>query len=136
MALLALVASVAQRTGAASRAVAGGVLASGMLAGLVLAGLVLASPPARADAALAAQKNCLGCHHAVQRRAGPSLQAIAQRYNAIADPKARAAAIDGLAAKVRSGGRGSWGVVPMPANPQVSEVDARKIVAWMLEAHR
>lgn len=97
------------------------------------------APPglsAQAGAALAAQRNCLGCHHAVQRRTGPTFQAIAKRYNAIPDAKAREAAIEGLARKVRQGGKGAWGVVPMPANNQVSEADARQLVGWILDHHR
>jgi len=37
-----------------------------------------------------------------------------------------------LAVKVIKGGSGAWGAVPMPANPQVSEADAQKLVAWIL----
>ena len=99
-------------------------------------GLMGWSPPAQADAALAAQRNCLGCHHAVQRRNGPSFQAIAKRYNAIEDPKMRAFAVAALERKMRHGGRGAWGVVPMPSNPQVTEADAKKLVAWILESHK
>lgn len=110
------------------------VLAFGALA--ALAALLWPAAPAQADAGLAAQRNCLGCHHAVQRRAGPTFQAIAQRYNAISDPKAREVAIDTLARKIRTGGRGAWGVVPMPANPQVTEADAQRLAKWILEAHK
>lgn len=98
--------------------------------------LAAAPRPAQASAELAAKRNCLGCHHAVQRRAGPTLQAIAKRYNAIPDPKLREAAIDGLARKVRNGGRGAWGVVPMPGNSQVTEAESKQLVLWILEAHR
>lgn len=87
-------------------------------------------------AKLAAQRNCLGCHHATQRRAGPPLTLIARRYNAVQDPKAQAATLELLAGKIRHGGRGAWGVVPMPANRQVTETEARQLVAWILDHHR
>ena len=41
-------------------------------------------------------------------------------------------AADKLVAKVMKGGSGVWGPVPMPANPQVNEADAKKLVAWVL----
>lgn len=131
---------------AAARRVAGLALwaattaTTAILAGLPGPGMAApaagAAPDLQAGAALAAQRNCLGCHHAVQRRAGPTFKAIAQRYNAIPDPKAREAALGILARKVREGGRGAWGVVPMPANRQVTEAESRQLVAWILEAHR
>jgi len=37
-----------------------------------------------------------------------------------------------LAAKIRAGGSGVWGTMPMPANAQVSEADAKKMAAWIL----
>lgn len=102
-----------------------------------LAGAALATPPASASADLAAKSNCMGCHHATQRRAGPPFQAIARRHAAaLQDAQLRAATVEMLARKIRQGGRGAWGVVPMPANPQVSEADARALATWVLEAHR
>ena len=98
--------------------------------GVTLATLLAAAPsPAQADAELAARKLCLGCHRPDERRNGPSLRDIAKRYAGQPD------AVDRLAPKVISGGRGAWGMVPMPANPQVSEAEARRLVTWIL-SHR
>jgi cytochrome c len=103
---------------------------------LALAGAALSTPTASANADLAAKSNCLGCHHATQRRAGPPFQAIARRHAAaLQDAKLREATVVVLARKIRQGGRGAWGVVPMPANPQVSDADARTLATWILEAH-
>ena len=108
-----------------------------MAAALVGVAAALATPPASANAELAAKSNCMGCHHAVQRRVGPPFRAIAERYAAsAADPATRAATIALLAGKIRHGGRGAWGAVPMPSNPQVSEADARLLAAWILDSHR
>jgi len=41
-------------------------------------------------------------------------------------------AADTLATKIQKGGSGVWGVVPMPANPQVSDADAKKLAEWIL----
>lgn len=84
------------------------------------------SAPALADEALAKAKNCMACHAMASKRVGPAYKDVAQKY---AGDKT---AVDKLAAKVIKGGSGAWGAVPMPANPQVSEAEARKLVAWVL----
>ena len=58
---------------------------------------------------------------------GPSFRQIAQKYKGDKD------AADLLALKVRNGGMGSWGTVPMPANPQLKEEDLRALVKWVLD---
>jgi cytochrome c len=40
--------------------------------------------------------------------------------------------VDKLAAKILKGGAGVFGVVPMPANTQVNEAEAKKLAAWVL----
>jgi cytochrome c len=40
--------------------------------------------------------------------------------------------VDKLAVKIMMGGSGVWGPVPMPANPQVSEAEAKKLATWVL----
>ena len=75
---------------------------------------------------LAEKSGCLGCHAARQRLVGPSLAEIAARYRTDAGAEPR------LAAKVRAGGQGVWGNVPMPPHPQLQESDARTLVRWIL----
>jgi cytochrome c len=104
-----------------------------LLVAVVAAG---ATPGAVASSELAAKRNCLGCHHATQRRTGPTFKQIAERYAQPAQGAERSATLDLLARKIRSGGKGAWGVVPMPSNPQVSEADARQLAAWILDTHR
>jgi cytochrome c len=89
------------------------------------AGLTL-SPAAFADQALAQSKNCMACHAVEKKLVGPSYKDVAAKY------KGDASAVDKLAVKVQKGGSGVWGPVPMPANPQVSEADAKKLVTWIL----
>ena len=57
---------------------------------------------------------------------GPAYKDVAAKYAGQKD------AVDKLAAKVMKGGSGVWGPVPMPANPQVTEAEAKKLVAWVL----
>ena len=94
---------------------------------IVLAALSLgAVGPALADLALATSKNCMSCHAVERKVLGPSFKDIPARY------KDNKAAPDQLATKIMKGGAGVWGPVPMPANTQVSEADAKKLAAWVL----
>lgn len=84
------------------------------------------STPALADMALATTKNCMACHAVDKKLVGPSYKDIATKYAGQAD------AADKLANKVVKGGSGAWGPVPMPANAQINDADAKKLVAWIL----
>ena len=70
---------------------------------------------------------CAGCHALDQRVVGPSFKEVAARYagDAGAGPK--------LAQKIRNGGQGVWGQVPMPPNPSLSEAELKTIVGWVLQ---
>lgn len=92
---------------------------------VALLGLGLAAP-AFADLALATSKNCMSCHAVERKVLGPSFKDVATKYK---DDKG---AVDTLANKIRKGGSGVWGPVPMPANNQVSEADAKKLAGWIL----
>ena len=92
----------------------------------VLATLAAAAMPAMADQALATSKNCMACHAAEKKLVGPSYKDVATKYAGQKD------AVDKLAAKIMKGGSGVWGPVPMPANAQVSEAEAKKLAAWVL----
>jgi len=81
---------------------------------------------ALASADLAKTKNCTTCHSMTQRVVGPSFKDISVKYAKQKDAE------DKLTQRVMKGGGGVWGVVPMPANPQLSEADARALVKWIL----
>jgi cytochrome c len=93
---------------------------------LAFALMTSATAPALASQDLAQKKNCLSCHAVNVKRVGPAYKDVAAKY---ADAKDAVAV---LSAKVIKGGSGSWGVVPMPANPQVSEAEAKALVQWIL----
>lgn len=95
-----------------------------VLFALVAAASVTA--PAMADQALATSKNCMACHAIDKKLVGPAFKDVAAKY---AGDKSAA---DKLATKVMKGGAGVWGPVPMPANPQVSDAEAKKLAAWVL----
>jgi cytochrome c len=81
--------------------------------------------PAMANQALAQSKNCMACHALEKKIVGPAYKDVAKKY---AGQEVAAQ----LATKLRQGGSGAWGVVPMPANPQVSDAEAKQLVAWIL----
>ena len=86
----------------------------------------LASPFAMASADLAKAKNCMACHAVASKLVGPAFKDVGAKYAGQKDAENK------LVAKVLKGGSGSWGAVPMPANPQVSEAEARTLVKWVL----
>ncbi|MDO9166631.1 MAG: c-type cytochrome [Rhodoferax sp.] len=91
-----------------------------------LVAAVSLTAPAFADQALATSKNCMACHAVDKKLVGPSYKDVAKKYAGQKD------AADKLAAKIIKGGSGVWGPVPMPANAQVNEADAKKLAAWVL----
>ena len=85
-----------------------------------------ASSGAFAQADLAKAKNCMACHAVANKLVGPSYKDVAAKYDG------QKGAEDKLVQKVIKGGAGTWGPVPMPANPQVSEAEARSLVKWVM----
>jgi len=93
---------------------------------MAAAGIVVAGQ-AQADEALAKAKNCMSCHAVDKKLVGPSYKDVAAKYKG--DGKAAAT----LAAKIKAGGKGAWGEIPMPPN-NVTEDEAKKLAAWVLSA--
>ncbi len=89
-------------------------------------GMLTIGAPALASEQLAKDKNCLACHATDKKLVGPAYKDIAAKYKA--DKNAQAT----LVKKVREGGVGVWGQIPMPANPQVNEQEAQALVKWVL----
>jgi cytochrome c len=69
---------------------------------------------------------CLGCHAVEKAVVGPAFRDVATRYRSDAAAPAR------LARKLKDGGQGAWGQVPMPPNPGLSDADVKLIVEWVL----
>jgi cytochrome c len=95
-----------------------------VLAPIVIA--CMAATPAWANPELAQKKNCLACHNVTQKVLGPAYKDVAAKYAGQPDAVAK------LSQKVIKGGAGVWGAIPMPANPNVSEAEARQLVQWIL----
>jgi cytochrome c len=76
-------------------------------------------------AALAKAKNCLACHAVDKKLVGPAYKDVAAKY------KGDKNAVATLAAKIKAGGKGNWGEVPMPPN-NVTEAEAKELATWVL----
>ena len=93
---------------------------------LVLTGFVLLAGPAMANEELAKKHACTACHAVDKKVVGPSFKEVAAKYKGNA--KAEAMLVD----KVKKGGVGVWGQVPMPPNSTVSDADIQALVKWVL----
>ena len=90
------------------------------------AALLSLSGAASADQAMAQKNACMSCHGVDKKIVGPAFKDVAKKYAGDKTAEAK------LLAKVKAGGKGVWGDIPMPPNPQVSDADAKKIIAWIL----
>jgi cytochrome c len=90
------------------------------------AALLVLSGAASANQALAQKNACMSCHGVDKKIVGPAFKEVAQKYATDSEAQAR------LAAKVKTGGKGVWGKIPMPPNPNLKPEDAQTIVAWVL----
>lgn len=76
---------------------------------------------------LAQKSNCMACHAVDKKLVGPAYQEVAKKYKGNKDAEAM------LIKKVKEGGSGVWGPIPMPANgPKVSDADIKTLVEWVL----
>ena len=98
-----------------------------LLLTMALAGSMLAAGQASANQALAQKSGCMACHSIDKKVLGPAYKDVAAKYKGDASAEAK------LVAKVKAGGSGVWGPMPMPANsPQVKDDDIKTIVKWVL----
>jgi cytochrome c len=86
----------------------------------------LASLPHRFSRARTSRRRRTAWHQVDKKLVGPAYKDVAAKYAGDKD------AANKLAQKIMKGGSGVWGPVPMPANPQVSEAEARQLAAWVL----
>ena len=93
---------------------------------LAAAAATIGAGSALADEALAKKHNCLVCHQVDKKVIGPSYKDIAKKY------KGQNVAAQ-LEQKVKKGGVGVWGQIPMPPNPAVPDADVKKLVDWILK---
>lgn len=101
-----------------------------LAAGVVFAGAAFAQNKGGVDPkaaeALANKSGCIACHNVDKKVIGPAYKDVAGKYRTDKDALAK------LSEKVKKGGAGVWGQVPMPPNPQVSDAEIKTLVTWIL----
>jgi cytochrome c len=100
-----------------------------LIAAIAMAGALSFDNANAVDAAkakqLAQKYNCLACHAVDKKLVGPAYDEVAKKYKADKGAEAK------LVAKVKSGGSGVWGAIPMPPN-NVPDADVQTLVEWIL----
>ena len=93
----------------------------------ITAASLLFGAQAMADQALATKQGCMACHQIDKKVVGPAFKDVAAKYKGDKTAEAK------LDKKVKEGGKGTWGEIPMPANgPRVSDADIKTLVHWVL----
>ena len=97
-------------------------------AGAAVAAAPAASPAVDAVAAqvLATKHACMTCHKVDAKLIGPGFKEVAAKYKGDKTAEAK------LVSKVKQGGSGAWGSIPMPPHPQVPDADIKTVVQWVL----
>ena len=95
-------------------------------AALALTSTAQAAVDPKAAEELAKKNACMACHAIDKKLVGPSYKEVAGKYRGQKDAGAK------LADKVKKGGQGAWGQVPMPPNAQVKDDDIKTLVEWIL----
>ncbi|UTH75776.1 c-type cytochrome [Chromobacterium sp. IIBBL 290-4] len=94
-----------------------------LLAALV-AGFV--ATPAMANMQLAQKYACTACHAVDKKIVGPAYKDVAKKYAGQKGAEAM------LVSKVKNGGSGVWGPVPMTPHPNIPDADLHALVKWVL----
>ncbi|CAM3890622.1 c-type cytochrome [Bordetella tumulicola] len=97
-----------------------------MSAVLMLASVTAVAAPDQIVTSILTKNNCLACHAIDKKVVGPAYRAVGEKFKD--EPNAK----DLLVGKIKNGSAGTWGPVPMPPNPGISEEDARQVVEWIL----
>jgi cytochrome c len=97
-----------------------------LVAPALIAAGVMISAPAMANLDLAKKSNCMSCHTVDKKLVGPAYKDVAAKYKGQAD------AVKKLSAKVKAGGKGTWGEILMPPNANVKDADIETLVKWIL----
>lgn len=86
-------------------------------------------PAAHASEAIATKAGCMACHAKDKKLVGPAFKDVGAKY------KADAGAVAKLSEKVRKGGAGVWGPIPMSPNPadKISDDDLKTVLEWILK---
>ncbi len=97
---------------------------------VALFALILVNQPGSAAVPAGEQlfkkNDCTTCHAVDHKLVGPSFQDVAKKY--AGQPNAEQTLVDAI----KKGHVGTWGQVPMPPHPNISDADLKEIVDWIL----
>ncbi len=97
------------------------------IAAIAVAVLALAATGvAGASEDLLKKSGCTACHQNDKKLVGPAYKDVAAKYKGDAGAAAK------LAGKVKAGGSGVWGPVPMPPHPQLKDDDIKMMIVYVL----
>lgn len=85
-----------------------------------------AAKPDPATEAMMKKSDCFTCHSVNAKIIGPAYKDVAKKYRNVPNAEAK------LVEKVKAGGSGNWGAIPMVAHPQLSDVQLHAMVKWVL----
>jgi cytochrome c len=105
------------------------IIAAGAASLVTVASFAAGTAPSGAGAKgeqIAHGSDCFSCHAVDQKVVGPSFKQVADRF------AGKPGAEKTLVAAIKNGHVGTWGKVPMPAHPQLSDAQIKQIVAWIL----
>ena len=92
----------------------------------IAAGMLVSAGSAFASPEMLKKYNCTACHANDKKLVGPPYKDVAAKY------KADGGAAEKLAKKIKAGGSGVWGPIPMPPHPQVSDADALALAKYVM----
>ena len=95
-------------------------------AGFAFSAGAQAAIDAKAAEELAKKSACFACHAVDKKLVGPGYKEVADKYRGQKDAEAK------LIDKIKKGGQGVWGQVPMPPNTNVKDEDVKNLVEWIL----
>lgn len=93
---------------------------------IAVVALMAAAGAAHASADLTKKYSCTACHAEGAKKVGPSYKDVAKKYAGQAD------AVAYITGKIKAGGKGVWGPVPMPAQSRVTDADAKAMADYIL----
>ncbi|MBS1158865.1 MAG: Cytochrome c, class [Proteobacteria bacterium] len=99
-----------------------------LIPALLLAATLLSATQAQASEAIIKKARCVACHATDKKLVGPAYKEVASKY------RSDAGAPERLFAKVRQGGSGNWGEIPMLPHPadKISDDDLKSAIHWIL----
>lgn len=91
-----------------------------------LMAISMAPLPSLANLALAQKHSCTACHAVDSKLVGPAYADVARKHRGQKNAETT------LIANIKKGGSGKWGAIPMPAQTNLSDADAKTLARWIL----